>query len=364
MLNFSAPIGSVSFGYVATNILFELFSRGINLNFFPIGGQVDLSSYPAAKQIPGFEDWLRKSIFYSLENFNRNNPSLSLWHILDSEKSIGANRNLLTFHELDSLTKTEANILANCDNVFVTSKYSQEVFKQSGVNSFYCPLGFDARHFRPTNRKYFQDNRIVISVFGKLEPSRKRHIKVIPALVKKFGNDRRFNIHLSVYNQFLSPEQNNGLVLQLLGGSKPFNFNILPYTTTLTEFNENLNVTNIVVDAGNESWSIPSFSCVALGKYGVLANYGAIKDWSVGTNSEMINSIGKIPVYDGMFFREGDNKNQGNIHDFDENEMIVGVERAIEKYRINPVNTSGLLLQEEYTWERTVDTILNNIGIY
>jgi len=361
MINLSVPLNSLSFGFVSQSILVELFKRNISANIFPIGNQVDLSSYPALAKLEGFENCFKQSIQNSLERFNKNDPSFNLWHILGSEQSHGVRRNTLTFHELDSLTKTESNILANIDSVFLSSKYSQEVFKSHGINSIYCPLGFDSLHFKKTNRKYFNDDRIVISVFGKCELSRKRHSKVIPALVKKFGGDRRYAIHLSIYNTFLNQDQNNQLVLQLLGGSKPFNFNILPYTKTLDEFNHNLNCTNVVIDGGNESWSVPSFSAIALGAYGVLGNYGALKDWGAGTNSEMIESCGKIPVYDNMFFREGGNTNQGNIFDINEDDIISATERAIEKYKNNPINSAGLSLQEKFTWSKTTDIILKNL---
>ena len=42
----------------------------------------------------------------------------------------------------------------------------------------------------------------------------------------------------------------------------------------------------------------------------------------------------------------------------DEDEFISACELAISKYQENPVNTEGLKLQNEFTFKRTVDSLL------
>ena len=74
-----------------------------------------------------------------------------------------------------------------------------------------------------------------------------------------------------------------------------------------------------------------------------------------------MNPSGKIPVYDGMFFQEGTPYNQGNIYDFDEDEFIEACEKVIERVKASRVNKEGLSLQEEFTYEKTTDSILEKI---
>ena len=63
-----------------------------------------------------------------------------------------------------------------------------------------------------------------------------------------------------------------------------------------------------------------------------------------------------------MFFHEGQPFNQGNIYDFDEDAFINACEQAIERVESDRVNKEGLLLQEEFTYEKTADAIIEQIN--
>lgn len=362
MLNISVPINSVSFGFCSFHLLVELFKRGENINLFPIGN-TDLSSYPAAKKIEGFENWLKESIFYAPERFKKSDKTFSLWHIINgSEQSYGVKRNLLTFHELSEITPVETNSLNNQDTIFVTNDYTKKVFENSVKSDVVkVPLGFDSLHFRRTNKKCYPDDRIVFSLFGKLEIMRKRHAKVIQAWIKKYGNNKKYVLHLHVFNPHLSAEQNTGLLNQIFGGAKPFNVNIINFVSDLNLFNDCLNAADIVLDMGTEGWSIPSFSAVAVGKHAVILNFAGLAEWATEENSVLISPDSMIEPYDNIFFHKGARNNQGLIADFNEEEFLYGCEVAENRFSSNSVNSAGLELQEKFTWEKTVDAILENL---
>ena len=75
----------------------------------------------------------------------------------------------------------------------------------------------------------------------------------------------------------------------------------------------------------------------------------------------MVNPSGKIPAYDGRFFKEGGPVNQGEIFDWKEDDFIDACEEAIKRYQNNPVNEEGLKLQEEFPVSKTVDLILEDL---
>lgn len=360
-MNVSVPINSVSFGYCSTCILLELFQRKTEINLFPIG-PVDLTSYPAAKRTTGFEEWLKQSIFYAHEKYSRAVKTFKLWHIKDSEQGYGDKRNLFTFHELNSITRLEKNILNNQDTIFVTNKYAKSVMEGNGVKPeiVVAPLGFDARHFKKIDKRTYADDRITFGLFGKLESARKRHTKIIQNWIKKFGNDRRYQLHLHVTNPHLTPEQNNSLLSQIIG-NKPFNVNVLPYVQDLDIYNRCINAVDIVMDAGTEGWSLPSFHSVALGKHAVLLNFAGLAEWGNSNNSVQVEVDSMIEPYDNIFFHKGGNCNQGLIADFRDDEFIFACETSISRFLANPVNFAGLELQEKFTWGRAVDTILANL---
>jgi hypothetical protein len=78
-------------------------------------------------------------------------------------------------------------------------------------------------------------------------------------------------------------------------------------------------------------------------------------------NTICITPNGKIPAYDNIFFREGQPFNQGNIFDFSIEEFLDACDVAIEKAKSNPVNENGIKLQQEFTWEKTTNLILENM---
>ena len=354
MLTFDTPLNNLSFGHVAFNILERLHARSEGVNLFLKQEPPDLSSFSLK---PDFKKWLNDSWTLARTRYSVEDPSLKLWHIHGgSEQRIGRNQTLLTFHEVDALTPYEINVLRNQDRVLFTSQFSCEVAKAHGLNNTeYCPLGFDAVHFKPLPRA---SGPIQFSLFGKFE-KRKHTENVIRYWCEKYGRDSRYTLNLHVYNPFFSPEQNNALMARAFAGQKPFNVNIVPYSRTLAEFNESLNNADIVIDmSGGEGFSIPSFSAVCLGKHAVINCCSSLADWAPQGGACLVKPAEKIDVYDGVFFRRENPFGQGRIFGFDPNGFIDGCERAIKKFEENPVNQEGLKLKDIYTYDKTLDIIL------
>jgi hypothetical protein len=109
--------------------------------------------------------------------------------------------------------------------------------------------------------------------------------------------------------------------------------------------------------SGGEGWGLPEFQSVCMGKHSVVLNASAYKQWANAENSVLVEPSGKIPAYDGHFFKEGANQNQGSIYDFDEDAFIAGCEEAIKRVESNPINESGMKLQQEFTVEKTFNKI-------
>jgi len=197
---FHVPINSVSFGQISTLLLKTYHKKVLSgedlpdVKLFPLGGQVDLSA-----QIKDdlFELWLQKRTIDALENHSKDDPCFKLWHLLGSIESFSKEQTLLSFYELDSPTKAELNVAKN-NKTFFTSKYTCDVFRSAGAECGHIPLAFDDLNFRPTDKKFFDDDRIVFSMVGKME-RRKRHDKILKAWVKKFGNNKKYALHCALY---------------------------------------------------------------------------------------------------------------------------------------------------------------------
>ena len=351
---YNGPLNSTSFGQTSIGILRELFRRKIDVPILPIGSGTDLASQ---EDDPDFFNWIDNSVESFHKTHDRKNPSLKLWHLSGGLESVSQNQTLLSFHEVDDPTEAEINIAKNNKTVF-TSQHSVDVFKNCGVDTHYVPLAFDSDNFKVLNQKFYNDGRIVFNISGKLE-RRKRHEKAIQAWAKRFGGDKRYFLHCSVYNHFLNPEQNNHLIGKILNNKHHININFLPFMAKNITYNEYLNAANVIIGvSGGEGWGLPEFQSVALGKYGVILNAHGYQGWANEDNSILINPSEKIDCYDNVFFKRGDKFNQGKFFDFDEDEFINACELAISKCEKDPVNKEGLKLQNKFTFKRTVDSLL------
>lgn len=350
------PFNKTSLGQCATNLAREFFKKNDNISIFHIG-QPDHGMIESEQD---FVKWIISNSIKSEELHQRNTPILKLWHISGSLDSFSNSQNLYTFYELDSPTVRELNILKNQSTVMLPSKHFTDLFKSFGIDAVAIPLAFDNSIFKKIDVGY-NDDRIVFGLAGKLE-KRKHHFKILNAWAKKYGNRRDVSLNCAIFNNFLKPEDQSAMIHQALEGKSYFNINFLPWMDKGEDYNKFLNANNIIIAmSGGESWGLPEFTSVALGKHCVGLKAHGYKDWMNDENSICLTPNGKIPAYDNMFFREGQPFNQGNIFDFSVDEFLDACDVAIAKAKSNPLNQSGLKLQTEFTWERTANLILENI---
>ena len=283
------PINAVSFGQVSVGVLREMYKRKLTPPVFPLGGAADLSTQVEDE---GFFNWLNERINTAYEKHNRDNPCIKLWHFNGGMDSFSKRHLLITFYELDEPTERELSVARNVDKLIFTNKFSQEVFKDKGVDSEVVPLFFDGDNFKIKNKKYFNADRIVFNLCGYLE-KRKNHKSTIQAWAKKFGNNKKYHLQCAGYNHFLTLEQNQQLNQACLDGEEFFNINFLGFMEKNSLYNDYLNSGHIVLAmSGAEGWGLPEFHSVGLGKHAVVLNCTGYKEWANEKNSVLIEPSG------------------------------------------------------------------------
>ena len=353
------PLNSLSFGQVSFNLLYEFYKMGLNPSIFKASDhQIDFGAYNFEQE---FINWIISNHNDSFLKHSRKHPIIRLWHINDSIRTYSDKQVLLTFHETDQLTDIEANILKN-SIVCSSSSYTQQTFANHGIESHVVPLGFDSRHFKPTNKTYFDDGRITFNLCGKYE-KRKHHEKIIKAWIKKFGKDKKYSLQCAIHNQFYQdPNELKVIYSTILEGKPYFNVSFLANMPKNSTYNDYLNSGDIVIGmSGAEGWGLPEFQSVALGKHSVILNATSYKEWANNENSVLVEPSGKIEVYDGKFFSKGTPFNQGNIYTFNDDEFIHGCEKAISRVESNKQNVEGIKLQSKFTYEETAKKLLSLI---
>ena len=350
----NAPINGLSFGNVSVNILRELFKKNIDLVFFPIGDKAEMDAYD--KIDSDFVKYLQSATNDRYSKISKDIPSLKLWHIFGSETRYSKNQSLFTFHEVSEVTNLEKNLLKLQDNIFVSSNYTKNIFNLNGLdNVTHVPLGFD-NDFQITNKTYLQD-KIHFGILGKFE-NRKNTARIIKSWLKLFGNKPEYQLSCAITNPFLDKARFQNELLKVLEGKNYNNLNFVPYMQTNSEVNDYLNSIDIDLGglSGAEGWNLPSFNATALGKWSVVINATAHKDWATKDNSILIEPSSLKDCYDDVFFKKGQSFNQGQFFDISDQEMDDAILKSLS-YAKTP-NPEGLKLQKQFTYEKTVETIL------
>lgn len=358
-MNLETSINSTSIGQTGYNFLKAFLEIG-PVSLFTFGNKIDPSVF--GEDASSRVNDLKECQLNAVQNYKREDPHLKIWHIRSSESNVaGSNGNLMTFHETDRLTPTEVGILNSYKNVFVTSRYSKEVFEKFGVESpvHYVSLGFDSDSFHRIEKT--DDEVITFGLQGKAE-KRKHTLKIMVAWVKRFGGDPRYRLDCAIHNHFIKPEN---LIAQIRSrmpdNTIPWNVNILPFMHTNAMYNQVLNNQDICLTgmSGAEGFNLPLFQSLCLGKQAVVLNAHAHRDYCNDENSVLLKPTSAIEANDGVFFKEGDFYSQGMWYDFEESDLIMGMEVALNKAKER--NLAGEKLKEN-TFEKSANEIYRIIS--
>lgn len=358
---FEAPLSQLSFGNVAYNFLKELhklsaLDPNFKVSFFPVG-EINFSSFDKMDQ--DLKKWISSIVANRYSALQKDAVSLKLWHINGAEKRICPKQVLYTFYELDQPTVAENAIVGAQDAAIFSSAYSARTFANANLGKVYSiPLGFDEDFFE-TKKSYMPD-KITFLLMGKFE-KRKHTDKIVKMWVKRFGNNPKFQLNCSIINPFFNHELMKKIVVGYR--SMAWNVNVLPYVATNSEVNDIINSCNIDLSglSGAEGWGLPAFNATCLGKWSVVLNATSHKDWATEQNSVLINPSAKIEAYDGAFFNKGGDFNQGSIYDFNEDEAMAAIEKAVALVEAGKVNEQGKLLRQTFTYEKSVSQIVSII---
>ena len=351
------PINTTSIGNVSVNILRELFKKQFEVSIFPHQEPIDLSVFD--KLSSDFVSWIESGIIDRNKMVEKDIPTLQVWNLRGSIERLSSKSFLYSFYELDSPTSTEINICRSHDKVIFSSSDASEIFNKSGaINTAFAPLGFD-RDFFETGKQYLK-NTTHFGLMGKLE-KRKHTLKILKLWAEHFGNLPQYELSCAITNKFLSMEDMNKLINHTLEGKYYENINFIPFMNSNSEMNEFMNAIDIDLTglSGGEGWNLPAFNSTCLGKWSCVLNATSHKDWATNENAILVNPSGKEPAYDGLFFLEGQDTNQGNINTFTESSFTEVTSKAIEASKQK--NIKGVELKNKFTYEKSVDNILSHI---
>lgn len=354
---FKGPLNSLSFGNVSLNFLRSLRNLEKKVSIFPIGEKGDLSAYDALPQ--ELREWLQLGVDSRFLNVKAEHPTIQMWHLNGSESRITPDQTLYTFYELDEPTETEVSLVKLQSRVIFSSSCAAKIFKNKGCDNVYSvPLGFDP-DLHAINKPYLE-GKVHFGLMGKWE-KRKHTEKIIKLWAETYGNDYKYQLTCCVTNPFIKKEEMEALLLKPTNGERVGNINFLPFLPKNSQVNDYLNAIDIDLSglSGAEGWNLPAFNATALGKWSIVLDCSAHKDWANPSNAIMVSPSGKEPAADGLFFHKEGDFNMGNIYSFEGEDMINAMKEA--ESRVSQGNKEGLKLQEDFKYDDSMKAILEII---
>jgi len=331
-----------------------------DIAYFPIG-PVQLEAFQPKKELVSY---IQDAINKRHTHLSRDTPTLKVWHLVSQNKEdpfqalLTPNQTLLSFHETDSVTPFEKTMAEINAKTLFCGNYSDGIFREAGcknVGSF--NIGWD-EDFQKNSKKYLDS--VHWGIVGKRE-FRKNTEGIINAWIKKYGNNRNHSLTCLITNPFLSPEDNQRIIANILGGKRVWNVSFLPHIKTNAEMCDFYNAIDIDLSGASfsESFGIPAFTSCGLGKHCVVNNFGGHKSWANTENSILIEPNGMQECYDGVFFHKGGMCNQGNFSCYKEESLIEAME--IAEKRVGSINENGLKLQIEFSMDKIFSDILSKM---
>lgn len=358
------PINNLSLGNVTFNIARELIKRN-ELSAMCLPPCVNNAQFNAFDKA---SDEIKTEIVNKLLSFTKTFSSdevcLKVWHINGSERRVAKKQILFSFYEVDMPTETEINLVNQQDAVIFSSMESIDAFINTGKvdkdKFFFVPLGFDKDFsIEPIQRP----DVIHFGLCGKLE-KRKNTQTIIKEWLKLYGNNTKYQLTCLINNPFFPKETFDQIIANTLEGKHYNNINFLPTLELNSQVNQFLNAIDIDLSGccGNEGWNLPSFNAACMNKVCVVGLGGAHLDWvNEFPNSNIITMQpdGLEECYDGVFFHRGSPFNQGCFHFFKPETISSAIQSAENTFMNNYQENSGELLREEFTYAKTVDSILS-----
>lgn len=351
----NCPLGLTGYGIAGYKITEALAQQGVDVSLFPIGPE-------CAKGVN--VDLLRKAI-KNAETFDKQAPSLKIWHQFQLAEHIGVGPHLsLPFYELDPLSPLDVHHLNSCDHIFLSSNWAKEVAIRSGVSQpiSIVPLGVDPTIFYPRENP---SGPCVFLNIGKWE-KRKGHDFLGDVFNKAFTVDDDVELWLMPNIWTLSREEKQKwyeLYLNTPLGQAGM-IKIIDPVETSQQVAEIISMATIgVFPSRAEGWNLELLECMAMGKTVITTDYSAHTEFCDHKNSLLIDIEDTEPAKDEKWF----NGKAGNWARFDEpqkGELLQYMRFCYERFKdgTDLVNHKGIEKGKELTWTNTAKLLIEKIS--
>lgn len=300
-----APINSTGYGVVSFNLLREFALQG-NVSLWPIGPIEQSGEILGLKGL--IDDCIRNCTL-----FDKDAPSLRVWHQFDMAQSVGQGPRLgYTFFEVDRLRPNEVHHLNSLDRLYLPSLFYKGVAEDSGVTvpiSLAYP-GVDTNIFDKSMKVHREDlakmnvpitnDDTVFFHSGKMEI--RKATNLIPELFKRaFPTETDVKLIAHIYNPCLSPKENDKWFDLYNGDSRIFS----PRGRLSSQ--RDLAKLMAIADCGvfpsrAEGWNLELAEMLVMEKHVIATAYSSHLEFANDKNAMLVEITETEPAYDGKWF--------------------------------------------------------------
>lgn len=356
MINILGIVNDRSFGIWTKNTLKTLNYLNQDYSLFPIHG-IQLSQDEV-----DFHNPVRIGLDRA-KTFDKNAPSLKIWHAFELAEQVGSKKLAWTLFELDRLSDLEKHHLNSLDHLILPSEWHKRIAASSiNVPISVCPLGVDTSKYFPRPELKSKNKTIFLSV-GKWE-KRKSHDLIPKLFTKAFLWRDNVELWASHNNPFISEQQYTDwkkLYIDTVPGNQ---LRLIEEWLPENQLNELYNK----ADAGlclskSEGWDLPAIEMLACGLPIIGTNYAAHTQFMNDQNTHLVNIDQLELAVDGRWFHgTGQWANIGPAQE----EQIIEHLRAIHKEKQEKgtlSNQAGLETAQEFSWLNAIQQLVEIIKL-
>lgn len=350
-LNLMAPINHTGYGVTGKNIFKHLLRRDVNVTLFPIG------NVSVETQEDAF--LLQECIDKQNSDFNPEAPCLKIWHEHSLADHVGKGKYFgFPIFELDNFDYRRIQHLNCCDHIITTSKWASEIVKPHvDCSVSVAPLGVDRSIFNP--EKYKDNNKPPFFTFlncGKWEV-RKGHDIILNAFQKAFpDSNEKVRLVMMCSNNFPNAQDQVKSFEQMYKGDP--RCILVPSVGKHEEVASLMSQVNCgVFPSRAEGWNLELLEMMSMGKEVIATNYSAHTEYVNSENCHLIDIEDVTPAFDGVWF-DGKIGNWAKITNKEIDQLASLMRECYENPR---ENYRGIETAQEFTWDKTVDKIINII---
>jgi len=340
----------LGYGHAGWEIVKSLKRQEHGICLFPLGSSIHMSQ----------EDQILLQEIHSgsINYLDHQNPCLLIWHEFQLIQQFTGKGDYIAFpfFEINQLDQVRIINLNYADKICVASQWAKQVLENNAIQSpiTVVPLGVDTNIFYPTTR---QEGPYKFFTVGKIE-KRKCTELLADIFSAAFDINDEVELHVLCDSPLPQIKQQMSTIKERYKnsrlGDKVFIHGNKPFDRDLAEFIQSMDCGLFLTRA--EGFGLPILQSLACGKQVITTDYSAQTEFVNSNNSHLVNITELETAADGIWFNGlGTWAKIGNK----EIEQCITYMRKCYKDRQNNIN--GIETSKQFTWEKTVECLINSV---